>query len=236
MYVAIRGVIYRTMDGIAYEEFWRTKSPAVTSMCVYMDALFVGTSPDGLILFHNFNTGFRCTYVVTGDYSVSAMVSDDAVLYAATFPSGEVLSFNGKEWNKIYESNTDVSSVCIHGGVLYLFSHGDGAVRVYSSGKWTFMEDGGVPFAVGVKNMVSPAPSMVDPSAETGLSSSASFGGLLYFTGDKKPVVYSYDGKDVTVVYKFGGGTIGSMSVSDGQLFISVGDSLYVMQEVLRAD
>jgi hypothetical protein len=225
------GIVYRTIDGISYDEFLRTYSPMVSSLHVFGNALFIGTSPNGVILIHNFSTGNRFVYVQTGDYSISSIVDDGDTMYASTSPSGMILSFNGYEWKKIYESFTDISSLCYYSGGIYAFSRDDGTVRVRSENAWSFMKDDGVIFVVGKKNFVSSKSEIPgNPHFEIGVGTSTSVGGKMYFSGVKNPVVYSYNGSKVSVEYRFSGGTISSMSSSVDQLFIAVGPDLYVHQ------
>jgi hypothetical protein len=230
------GVVYRTIDGVTYEEFWRLYSPTVSSLHAFGGALFVGTSPDGRVLMHNFSTGNRFVYVKTGDYSISSMCDDGDTMYVSTSPSGMILSFDGFVWNKIYESFTDISTLSPFMSGVYAFSADEGTVRVYSGGSWNFMRDGDEIFVVGEKPLVTAKAKMAgNPLKERGIGCSAVFGGKLYFSGYSRPVLYNYDGKEVAVAYRFDGGTITSIVSTETQLFVSVGPDLYVAQEVVDA-
>jgi hypothetical protein len=231
------GFVYRTKDGVSYEEFWRTRSPVVSSMHVFDDILLVGTSPDGRVLFHSFSTGFRCTFVITGDYAVSSIVDDGSVVYLSTSPSGMVLEFDGYVWKKIYESFTDISSLCVYSSALYAFSRNDTAVRVYSGGGWSFMMDGKSIFSIGSKALVSSSSAIPgNPRAEVGVSASSVCNGRMYFSGETSPVIYAYDGSSVEIVHRFHGSMVSSMDSVGNQLYIAVDDSLHLMQEVVYAD
>jgi len=224
------GIVYRTIDGFSYEEFWRLDGP-ITSMSVYASALFVSISlPSCKIMMHNFSTGNRFEYVNCNDNSVSSMITFNNTLYAATSPSGMVLSFNGEIWEKQYESFYDVSTMSVFNDFLYVFFRDSFAVLKYSSGTWSFMNDVDSPFSVagkiGVKTSISQlsSPSVYD----TGIVSSATMGGKLYFCGNVKSSVYSYDGSSVSVEYQFGRTPISSLSASETQVFAAVGDLVYV--------
>jgi len=224
------GTVYQTIDGSYYREFWNIAAGPVTSLAFYGGAMFAGTSPDGGVYMHNFNTGNRFHYVVSGDDEVSAMSVHEDVLYAGTARSGIILSYDGDRWRKEYESHRSISSISSFGNDMYVFFSDSNVVLVFSGGKWSFMNDGDSIFSVGGKKMVTTS---IDELAsygldEIGIGHSAVAGNKMYFSGVKIPNVYSYDGSSVVVEWQFGDGSIGGMAGSENQIFVAVDDTVYV--------
>jgi len=233
-----RGTVWRTVDGMAYEEFWRTGEPRVTSIGGWADALFVGTGPRGRIWMHNFSTGNRFEVAVTGDYEVTAILPLADRVLAGTGPSGAVLGFDGDRWTKEYEAFFDISAMAEYQSKVFVFFRDSPSILCGTGrGHWAFMQDAGKPFSVA---SVMPAKTVLEQLAsgrqeETGISAAATCSGKLFFSGATLPTLYAYDGTAVTVARTFAAGPVASMSAGTGQLFVSVGDTVYVHEELLQA-
>jgi len=224
------GMVYRTVDGSYHDEFWRVGDGPIMSMEIYGGALFAGTSPEGNVYMHNFSTGNRFHHAVSGDHAVTSLKVHDNILYAGTSYSGVILSFDGAEWTKGYEALRSVSSMASYSGALYVFFSDSNSVLVFDGSEWKFMADGESVFAMGGKFPVetSIAALSVKESNDSGVSHSVVVGDKIFFAGTDRAAVYSFDGSNVSVEYQFGEGIVESMSGSESQLFISVGDSVYV--------
>lgn len=224
------GILYRTVDGSYHDEFWRIGAGPITSVGVYADAIFVGTSPGGEVYMHNFSTGNRFHYVSSGDDAVTAMCVNDDVLYVGTSRSGIILSFDGERWTKEYEAMRSISAMCSYGGSLYVFFLDSDSVLV-NDGAWRFMSDGKSIFSVGGKFKVSTSLKSLESgrTSESGISGAVVSGSKIYFSGKDRAVLYSFDGSSVVIENQFGEGIIGCLSGGgNGQVFVSVGDSVYV--------
>lgn len=234
LYVAgADGIVYSTVDGSYYDEFWRVDDGSVMSLGVYGDALFVGTSPEGSIYMHNFSTGNRFHYATTGDHAVTRLTEHDGVLYAGTSRSGVILSFDGDEWRKEFEALRSVSSMESYSGSLYVFFSDSSSVLAYNGKEWKFMFDGESIFTVGGNSpALTSLPALAGgQSNDSGVSLSAVVGDKIFFSGTDRATVYSFDGSAVTIEYQFGEGLISSLSSSENQLFVSIGDTVYVNVE-----
>lgn len=231
------GIVYRTIDGKSYQEFWKTGEMVVTTISSYANALFVGTGPEGKVLMHNFSTGNRFHYLTSGDYEIASMVVVDDVLYVVTSPSGVVISFDGSRWRKEYESFYDASVAVLHDDKLYVFFKDSFSVLVKDS-VWKFMEDDESPFSIAGKPKVkSTLPGLArDANYDYGVLAAASFDGKIFFSGNRKPTLYSYNDGAVTVAYQFAGDPIVSMAASATQLFVAVGDTVYYQESTTSED
>jgi hypothetical protein len=224
------GIIYRTVDGSYHDEFWRISDGPIVSLAIYSDALFAGTSPGGNVYMHNFSTGNRFHHMVSGDHAVTSLVVHDDILYAGTSYSGSILSFDGEEWTKGYEALRSISSMSSYAGGLYVFFSDSNSVLVFENSEWKFMADGGSVFSIGGEFPVKTSLESlaVKNYDESGVSHSIVVGEKMFFTGVDRSTVYSFDGANVSIVHQFGTGTIKSMGGSMDQLFVSIGNSVYV--------
>ncbi len=224
------GTVYKTVDGSYYDEFWRIDDGPIISIIEYGQALFVGTSPYGNVHMHNFSTNNRFHSVITGDDSVSSMEVHSDILYVATAQSGIILSFNGDEWNKEYESLRSISSMSSFGGKFYVFFEDANSVLVYDGNSWNFLLDAKSLFSVGSKAVVDTTIVALSGNnqAESGVGHSCVMGGKLYFTGVDRPTLYSYNGSSVVIEHQFGGGKITSLDSSESQVFVSINQYIYV--------
>jgi hypothetical protein len=223
------GIVYVTIDGTYYREFWDIGDGPISSLEFYGGAMFAGTSPNGGIYMHNFNTGNRFHYVVSGDDEVSSMIVHNDILYAGTSRSGIILSYDGDRWRKEHESMRSVSSMVSFSDSLYVFFHDANTVLVNDGSKWFFMNDGDSVFSIGGSPVVSTS---IDELSsydfnESGIGGACVSSGKIYFYGLSTPTVYSYDGSSVNMEFQFGEGVISSIESSSKQVFVAIGDSLY---------
>jgi len=229
-----RGIVYRTVDGVQFEEFWRTGEPRVSALGFFADALFVGTEPEGKILMHNFSTGNRFHVVTTGDYGVGGFVALGARLFAGTFPSGEVLSFDGQDWTSEYVSFFSVSDMVAYKSEVYVF-HSDAPFILKGKGKgtWGFIKDGDQTFSVSrlIRVRTSQSDLASQPFSETGISHAVALGEKLFFAGATTSNLYAYDGKAFSVACQFSGGPVSAMTVSESQVFAASGDSVFIYED-----
>lgn len=229
------GTVMRTKDGFYYEEFWRTGRVSIEALAEFGGALFVGTSPDGQILMHNFNTGNRFHVVTSGDVAVSCLHVHDGMLFAGTSPSGLVLSFDGLTWRKEYDAyGAAVKSMASLSGGLYVFLDEAEVVPVRNSaGSWSTMVAAGQPFALpqfsAVKTTI--AELAQNRGYDRSYGPSVVFKGKLYFAGGKRGALYSFDGSGVVRVFDAGTDLITCVFVAADQMFLGVGDALYVYEE-----
>ena len=232
------GEVWRTVDGYAYEEFWRTGYPRVTAIGGWADALFVGTGPNGRVLMHNFSTGNRFHVVTTGDYEVTAILPRSSMVCMGTGPSGIVLAFDGDKWTKEYEALFDISAMVEYQDKIFVFFRDSPSILCGTGrGDWAFMKDSDRPFSVSsVMSAKTDLPQLASGrQQETGISAAAVCSGQLFFAGVAYPTLYVYDGQSVSVARTFSDGNVTSMSSGANQLFVSVGDKVYVHEELLQA-
>jgi len=235
------GYLYRTIDGVSFEEFWRTGEIAVTSISEFGNALFIGTALGGKIMLHNFNTGNRFHYITTGDYEVSAMTTFNGLLYAATSPGGMVLSFDGDKWRKVYEAHgSGIRSMTVWNDRLHLFVEGTQSIPYLDTdGAWHFLEDtSGLLSISGTSPATTSLESLAIPNVfDYGFTYSTAFNGKLMFVGGEQKKLYSFDGTTVKVEFQSTTGDISGLATAGTmQLYISAGNTLYVHQTELYDD
>jgi len=226
------GILYRTIDGLSLEEFWRTDDTHVTAVQDYGNALFVGTSPGGQILMHNFNTENRFHYVTTGDYRVNSFAVNDGVLYAGTYPSGLVLSFDGRIWKNEYDSyGAGVTDLVSYGDALYVFCLGLEFVPYFKDGEWGVMQNGETDFSMSTKTKATTNISVLSKSRNYDHSFNCAVvaGGKLFFAPYNQCNLYSFDGSAVEIAYQWDGSRIQDLAaIGQNQLAVAVDDMVYV--------
>jgi len=226
------GVVYRTKDGSAVSEFYRTGESFVTSINDFGNALFVGTSPSGKIFMHNFNTGNRFYYVTTGDYEVTAFCKHNDKLYVGTSPSGLVLSFDGDKWVNEYDSYGDgINNLISFNGNLYVFIESGETIPCLTVDGWEFLKTDGAVFSLPAFKKVTTTLSSLEKNQnfDCYFGPSVSVGGKMYFAAGNRCSLYSFDGSKVEIVYQWSGTAIRAIeSIADTQLVVSVDDLVYV--------
>lgn len=226
------GILYRTSDGLSLEEFWKTGSTHVTAVQDYGNALFVGTSPDGKILMHNFNTENRFHYVTTGDYRVNSFAVCEGILYVGTYPSGLVLSFDGRIWKNDYDSyGNGITDLISYNDALYVFCLGLEFIPCLKDGEWGVLEDGDEPFSVSAGMKVSTTIDIVscNRNYDHSFNCAVVVGNKLFFAPYNQCNLYMYDGTNVTVAYQWDGQRIRDLaSVGNNQLAVAVDDTVYL--------
>ena len=228
------GIVYRTVDGFDYSEFYKTGDKYVTAIADYGNALFAGTSPNGRIMMHNFNTANRFHYVTTGDYQVTAFTVHDDKLYAGTSPSGMIFSFDGSDWTLEYDAyGGGIKSLVSYGDSLYVFVDGFESIPVLTGGKWGFLQNGSSTFSI---SSFSKSTTTID-ILETNKNFDASFScadtmnGVLYFAPGNRCNLYAYDGSSISIVNQWDGEMIRAISpIGDKQLMVAVDNMLYVAE------
>lgn len=227
------GILYRSIDGFMFSEFYKTGDYYVTSVCDYGNALFVGTSPNGYVLMHNFNTGNRFHYLTTGDYQVTTMVVHDEKLWVGTSPSGLVFSFDGVSWILEYDSyGGGVKKLVSDGDILYAFVDGNEFIPCLKDGKWILLDNGNSPFSISAFSKVTTSIPYLDKNQNFDVSFSCACvaDGKLFFAPENKCNLYMYDGSSVGIVRQWDGDSIGAIeNIGDEQLIVAVDDSLYVV-------
>lgn len=226
------GIVYKTVSGFDFTEFYKTGESYVTAICDYGNALFCGTSPAGKIMMHNFNTGNRFNYVISGDYQVTAFCVYKDKLYAGTSPSGLILSFDGTKWDMEYDCyGGGVKEMKVLGDSMYVFVNKIEFVPVLTDGNWTFMKSGGKYFPISeFKKVKTEIPSLQkNLNFDWSFSAACVCGEKLYFSPVNRCNLYVYDGSVVEMFYQWDGEKIGAIeSIGSSQIFVSVDDTVYV--------
>lgn len=228
------GIVYRTQDGFALSEFYKVEDTYVTAIADYGNALFVGTSPGGNIFMHNFNTGNRFHYVISGDYSISAFCIFQEKLYAGTSPSGLVLSFDGNQWNMEYDCyGSGIKSMSVVDGKMLVFVENAESIPYLSGSAWSFLKSGDEYFSItSARKVKTTIPTLSNnPNSDFSFNCSCVLGSKVYFCPENKCNLYCYDGSKVSIVYQWSGGQITAIeAVGEKQLFVAVDDILYVTE------
>ena len=228
------GFVYRTRDGLALEEFYKTGDSYVTAITDFWGGLFVGTSPGGKILMHNFETGNRFHYVTTGDYKVTAFAVYNDVLYAGTSPSGLILSFDGYTWNMGYDAyGSSITRLVTFGENMYVFLEGVAFVPYLSSQGWGLLKSGEEFFAVSGMKKVTTSISILQQNENHDFSfaCAAVVSGKMYFSCPGSCNLYAYDGTSVEMVYQWDGTEIKDIvNIENEQIAVAVDDMTYVAE------
>jgi len=228
------GIVYRTLDGTSNLEFYKVGDMYATAIADYGNALFVGTSPNGRIMMHNFNTGNRFHYVTTGDYKVTAFEVHDNKLYAGTSPSGLILSFDGTDWRMEYDAyGGGIKAMVSHGGSLYVFVEGIESIPVLNSSGWSMLKDGDDFFSISTFSKVTTSLATLEKNEnfDVSFSCAVSFDDKLYFAPENRCNLYEYDGTDVKIAGQWEGEKIRSLDVVGAdQLLVAVDDMVYIME------
>jgi hypothetical protein len=235
------GLVLRTKDGFSHEEFWRIDDKQITAIADFGNALFFGTSPNGKIYMHNFNTDNRFHVVDSGDYEISAFAVHNSILYAATGPSGLVLSFDGREWEKEYDAHGGrINKMVSLNGNLYIFLDQSETIPFRNEdGIWELLDEGTDPFSiVGHKNVTTSLRSLEkNENFDHSFTTAAVFNSKLMFSGALRAALYEFDGAKVNQVFQTEGERINAIEpVGDTQLFIAVDDKVYVHNSVINSE
>lgn len=226
------GILYRSTDGFSFSEFYKTGDMYVTSVCDYGNALFVGTSPGGYILMHNFNTGNRFHYVTTGDYQVTAMVVHNDRLYAGTSPSGMIFSFDGNNWVMEYDSyGAGIIDMVSDGTDMYVFVQGVEFVPCLKDTGWELLHNGEDSLSISSFSKAKTSLSILAKNAnfDTSFSCACVAGDKLFFAPENKCNLYMFDGTEVSIVHQWHGTRIWDIeNIGDEQIAIAVDDTVYV--------
>ncbi len=224
-------IVYRTQDGFGISEFYKIEDSYVTAITDYENSLFVGTSPGGGIYMHNFSTGNRFHYVISGDYQVTSFCMFNGKLYAGTSPSGLVLSFDGTKWVMEYDSyGGGIKNMSVIGDKMCIFVDGTDFIPYLSSSGWSFLKSGDNNFSLSSSKKVSTTIDIIKKNLNFDFSfnSSCVCNEKLYFCPSNKCNLYCYDGTKVSIVYQWSGSSIRAIeNVGDSQLFVVVDDTVY---------
>ena len=228
------GIVYRTQDGFSLSEFYKIDDSYVTALTDYGNALFVGSSPGGNIFMHNFNTGNRFQYVITGDYRVTSFCTFKDKLYAGTSPSGLVLSFDGNSWKTEYDCyGAGIKGMSALGDKMYVFVENVEFILCLSESGWAFVKSGDKDFSLASSKKVNTTIETLkqNPDYDFSFSCSCVAGDKVYFCPQNRCNLYSYDGTTVSIVYQWSGNQISAIeSIGDKQLFVAVDDIVYVTE------
>jgi hypothetical protein len=186
-------------------------------------------------MMHNFNTGNRFNYVITGDYQVTAFAVHNDKLYAGTSPSGMVFSFDGNKWVLEYDSyGGGIKSMVSDCDTLYIFVEGVEFIPCLKSSGWEFLKNGDASFSVSSFSKVSTSLTVLsnNKNFDTSFSCACIHDSKVYFAPYNRCNLYVYDGKNVSIAYQWSGTRITAIeSVGDKQLVVSVDDTVYLMSE-----
>ena len=131
------GVVLQSTDLTNWSTFMTVGDSHALSVCIWANALFVGTQPNGRIYVHNFNSENEYLFVETEDSAVTAFAEYNGKLFVGTSPAGIVYSFNGTVWQEEHRPyGQGVTSMTTSDLGLFVFSRKSEGPVLFNGTTW----------------------------------------------------------------------------------------------------
>jgi len=154
------GVILSSKNGEVWDTFKTVEDNYITSLFVWDNMMFIGTSPNANIYVYNFGTKKMYPWVITEDDSVSAFCLFNGKLYAGTSPNGIVYSLGDGNWKEEFRvSGYGITSMASLNDKMFIAIKGQVSPIIYDGQKLKMMFLNKKPF---ISDYVRPTNAVID--------------------------------------------------------------------------